>query len=252
MSGSGTQYETLYGVALLDDLHNYFPAVLYDSGRFHTVQQILHYIQTCIRERFDLFSFGQRNYLASNLEAAPSRVSAQNSTFIPANQPEVVEAPAPAPAVGRRPRYTSPEPRISTHIEILQDDLGLDNQALSLLNLMNILSGIPPTVYRGPRAANVPNSFLEPVVVRPTNEQIEHGSTRAFPSEDTTCAICQDTIPVNQMARRLNVCGHTFHISCIDQWFGRDVRCPTCRHDIREPAPAPQTSSEDQAGEEVN
>jgi hypothetical protein len=104
---------------------------------------------------------------------------------------------------------------------------------------MNLLSGIPAL----PRAQrNLPNSFLEPVIVRPTAEQIDAGSERAFPQEETICAICQDAIPVNQMARRLRACNHSFHISCIDQWFARDVRCPTCRHDIREPV----------TGEEVN
>jgi hypothetical protein len=34
--------------------------------------------------------------------------------------------------------------------------------------------------------------------------------------------------------RRLNRCGHTFHTTCIDTWFQRNVHCPVCRHDIRE------------------
>lgn len=228
MSGSTNQYETLYGVSLLDDLHNYFPAILYDSARFQTVPQLLHYLQTCIRNRFDLFSFGQRNYLAGSLEPAPA--AATPNLGLNSQQGQT--------------RSLRPEPRIS--VEILQEDLGLENQALSLLNLMNLLSGVPSL----PRAPRQPNSFMEPVIVRPTAEQIESGSTRAFPLEDTTCAICQDSIPVNQMARRLNVCGHTFHISCIDQWFGRDVRCPTCRHDIRETAAQPSQAEQEEEEEE--
>jgi hypothetical protein len=217
---NNTQYETLYGIGLLDDLHNYFPAVLYDSSRFRSVQDLLHYVQTNARNRFDLFSFGQRAYLSSNLEATGGGAASSS-----------------APAVGggsrsTSPRSATPERRFYAQMDILSDDLGLDNQALSLMNLLNVLGGLPAIPRRtGPA---VPNSFMEPVVVRPTAEQIERGSTRAFPSEDTVCAICQDAIPVNQMARRLNVCGHTFHISCIDQWYARDVRCPTCRHDIRE------------------
>jgi hypothetical protein len=252
MSGAN-QYETLYGVGLLDDLHNYFPAVLYDSGRFRTTGELLHYITTCVRNRFDLFSFGQRSYLNTTLESSsshPNSVSPaqgpQASNAFPQPQAPVdtnIPEEASAPRLRTR-RMAAGEPHIETHIEILQEDLGLDNQALSLLNLMNLLSGIPAIPRRQP---NLPNSFLEPVVVRPTPEQIESGSTRAFPAEEMTCAICQDAIPVNQMARRLNVCGHTFHISCIDQWFGRDVRCPTCRHDIREPA----ASSAQESSQEV-
>jgi hypothetical protein len=156
------------------------------------------------------------------------------------------------------------EPRISAHIDILQEDLGggigggIDNQALSLMNLLNVLTGVPLTTGggRGIGRSGLPNSFLEPVVVRPSAEQIERGTTRAFPAEDTVCAICQDAIPVNQMARRLNACGHTFHISCIDQWYQRDVRCPTCRHDVRESGsaqpPMDDTESESENESEIN
>ncbi len=265
MSGAQNQYETLYGVGLLDDLHNYFPAILYDSGRFRSVSELLHYVTTCARDRFDLFSFGQRGYLNNTLEASPSRSNSANPNAFPqpsnsfqppaspANDTQIPEEEPRDRGQGRRAAGGGLlEPRISTHIEILQEDLGLDNQALSLLNLMNLLSGIPPL----PRVQrNLPNSFLEPVVVRPTAEQIEAGSERVFPEEETTCAICQDAIPVNQMGRRLRSCNHTFHISCIDQWFARDVRCPTCRHDIREPATAATpatTSTTTTTSDEVN
>jgi hypothetical protein len=245
MANMNQQYETLYGVGLLDDLHNYFPAILYDSGRFHSVPQVLHYLQTNARNRFDLFSFGQRSYLSTSLDNNVPRQRTRESSPIRA-----AENAQPYPSNAEPPPLIrTNEPRISTHIEITQEDLGLDNQALSLLNLMNILTGVPP-LNRTYRQPNLPNSFLEPVIVRPTPEQIEQGSARAFPSEETTCAICQDSIPVNQMARRLNACGHTFHISCIDQWFGRDVRCPTCRHDIREPANAQPNQQEGEDGDD--
>ena len=38
-------YETLYGVGLLDDIHNYYPAVLYEPTRFNSVGALLHYFQ---------------------------------------------------------------------------------------------------------------------------------------------------------------------------------------------------------------
>ena len=39
------------------------------------------------------------------------------------------------------------------------------------------------------------------------------------------------------MIRTLTACSHEFHISCIDNWLlNRSVICPTCRHDIRDPA----------------
>ena len=222
-------YETLYGVGMLDDLHNYFPAVLYDSSRFRGVQDLLHYIQVNARNRFDLFSFGQRAFLNNSLESSQPIPANTNAPHSQTNRRNRFEEGEELPAGGARARSVSPEARISAHIDILHEDLGFDNQALSLLNLLNVLGTIP-------RRQAVPNSFMEPVIVRPTEEQVEAGSSREFPPTETTCAICQDSIPVNQLSRRLTACGHAFHISCIDQWFQRDVRCPTCRHDIREPA----------------
>ena len=40
--------------------------------------------------------------------------------------------------------------------------------------------------------------------------------------------------------RTLTACSHQFHRSCIDNWLLREsVVCPTCRHDVREPARRP-------------
>ena len=81
------------------------------------------------------------------------------------------------------------------------------------------------------------NQFLQPVVVRPTAEQIAQNTTvgRLVSDIDQSCAICQDTLTSDQDGRKLNACGHWFHVSCIDTWFERNVHCPVCRHDIREP-----------------
>lgn len=67
-----SNYETLYGVGLLDDLHNYFPALLYDSSEFASVRDVLRYIQDQARNRFDLFSYGQREYLSTHPPAEPA------------------------------------------------------------------------------------------------------------------------------------------------------------------------------------
>ena len=82
------------------------------------------------------------------------------------------------------------------------------------------------------------DAFLQPVVVRPTDEQIDTNTTVGNLASDTehTCAICQDTLQSDQEGRKLNACGHWFHKNCIDTWFEGNVHCPVCRHDIREPA----------------
>lgn len=258
MANQPSGYETLYGIGLLDDLHNYFPAVLYDTSRFRTVQSLLHYIQTNARNRFDLYSFGQRHYLSASLDSSQEEQDSPPPLIPPrdlsaASVPVAAQRRAAPASLNIPPHPPAPassfDPRISAHIELVQDDLGFDTQSLSLLNLLNVLGTLPS--LNSVRQNRYPANFMEPVVVRPTPEQIERGSTRSFPPEDTVCAICQDSIPVNQMARRLTSCGHTFHISCIDTWYQRDVRCPTCRHDIRE-SNSNQDHEEEEHAEEVN
>ncbi len=254
-SPTSTQYETLYGVNLLDDLHNYFPAVLYDSSRFRSVQDLLHYIQTSARNRFDLFSFGQRAYLNSHLpaETTPTEAPAtpQRSTDLSG-----ADVPVPPGAPARRRRAAGPvpapasfqsslevfldaidndlgtQPPATYHSVFQYDNLGLNSSASSLLNLVNMLGGYSPVP--GTRIIRTQNPLFDDVEVFPTPEQVEAGTTRVFPPGETPCSICQDNIAINQMARQLNFCKHMFHISCIDEWFARNVHCPVCRHDIRE------------------
>lgn len=50
-----------------------------------------------------------------------------------------------------------------------------------------------------------------------------------FPQDE--CAICYEKI-YNKDCKRLSVCGHLFHESCVDRWFqtpGQQQTCPVCR-----------------------
>jgi len=104
-----------------------------------------------------------------------------------------------------------------------------------------ILTEPPPTtatfsfpitmpVTSAPRNAGQ-SAWGEPVVVSPSREQIRVATT-TFESDDDTCAICQEDIEGD--GTQLVHCRHTFHESCISEWFTRSVHCPNCRHDIRE------------------
>ena len=81
-----------------------------------------------------------------------------------------------------------------------------------------------------------PRAPMTPVIVRPSPEQIEQGSRVDMVQNDEAhnCAICQDTIRRGSERRTLTQCSHEFHSACIDVWFQQNVRCPICRHDIRE------------------
>lgn len=84
------------------------------------------------------------------------------------------------------------------------------------------------------------NTFSNPVLVTPTQEQITREVESYMSPSIQQCSICQDDISSDGV--RLHVCHHVFHRSCIQTWFGASVRCPVCRRDIRED-PVSQTSS---------
>ena len=89
----------------------------------------------------------------------------------------------------------------------------------------------------------VPANFNDPVPVLPTQAQIDR-SLETIESTTSNCAICQDSIASG--ACRIRQCGHVYHRSCILTWFGMNVRCPVCRHDIREHDEGDQTQSDEE------
>lgn len=295
-----SNYETLYGVGLLDDLHNYFPALLYDSSSFGSVRDVFGYVQAQTRNRFDLFSYGLREYLSDHPPHVPAPVapvaSASASVYAPRNRTSFAGIPPPR----GESRSTLPTPMIpslslrslrenrmqgdtslSTTGQMIgrplgstfQVDLTVSNEntedeeeeeeetettTLSenrlLTNILSLLQLPEMTLARNYRdittrihvvGNNTMDQFLQPVVIRPTPEQIEMNTSvgHLVSETDDSCAICQDSLTEDQDGRKLNACGHWFHKACIDTWLERDVHCPVCRHDIREPL---QTSTQPQ------
>lgn len=279
-----SNYETLYGVGFLDDLHNYFPALLYDSSSFGNVRDVLGYIQLQARNRFDLFSYGQREYLSTHPSPAPAPASVSrrvvrtsfggmpaplppsNSTLLPQALPirtqqtqvlvnETNTSPSTIQQFLGRTSETTNVPNLFVDIQQFmnppqeedadneevtpaQEDRFIANALLSLLNLPQ--TALTRNYMVGPRSMD---QFLQPVVVRPTAEQIAQTTTvgRLVSDTDHACAICQDNLTAEQEGRKLNACGHWFHRGCIDTWLERDVHCPVCRHDIRELTTVPPT-----------
>ena len=216
-------YQTVYGVGLLDDLHNYFPALLYDQGRFQTLPTLFAYVRHQMNTRFNLYSYG------ASLAGAGARAPAPNPA-----------ARAPAPFASR-----------SSAEEDLMASVASANIILSLLQPG--LPGFTPASRITTREAQHNSAwaaFRSPVIVAPSQEvlaantELITGST--LPS-NTVCSVCQDSILAADACRRLTVCQHAYHRTCIDQWFTRSVFCPSCRHDIRitsprlQAAPTPET-----------
>lgn len=266
-----SSHQTIYGVQLLDELHNYFPDVLYGApGRFSNVDDLLGYIRDRVRQRFDLYSYGRALAMplvadggsapsphapggsgatnAPPASGAASSSSAASTTPPPANNNSTPNAPIRRQQVQRISRQGP----LST-ATILTSQSGLNSiNPMSLFgtalsfeenDLFENLMGTDPLVtnllsqFINP-ITRPPSNFAAPVVVRPTAAQIEAASeiTTLQGESDDVCTICQDGYVANVSVRRLNACGHRFHQACIDPWFATNVRCPVCRHDIREPA----------------
>ena len=233
-------YQTIYGVGLLDDLHNYFPALLYDSSSFSSVADVLRYVQQQTRSRFDLYSYGQREYNVN-------RPGHQQNSFPDSRQQRMWPSVANATGNNNRNRASNftnvPVPvsieqnTVSYSVDIEEEGGDDENNIVNTTRLLMSLLNVP----RGPivrsYTTNNPgfDAFLQPVLVRPTAEQITANTTVGHFISDTehSCAICQDILQGEQESRKLNVCGHWFHKNCIDTWFLRNVHCPVCRHDVR-------------------
>lgn len=80
-----------------------------------------------------------------------------------------------------------------------------------------------------------------PVVVRPTELQIEQATENMLFSELPpeveriyTCPVSHDTFRNNSEITRICHCGHYFGREAIMTWFSMNVHCPICRYDIRD------------------
>ena len=228
--------QNIYSIQLLNDLHNYFPDVLYNPGRFRNIQDLLDYI----RQVADVNPYTRGLNIYNNHQVYNSRTNMgtrQNATTVPTYPPVGPVAAPPtinatwAPAVVAATAFEENIPQ-TTRIRVPINNI-------NTTALMNTLWGGMFGDIFGPiggEPAGLQTFLNQRVVIRPTNEEIDNASTlyRAIGRHDDICAICQDMIESNQEVRKLNHCNHYFHSECIDTWFQTNVMCPTCRHDIRE------------------
>jgi len=213
MAENPASYQSIYGVSVLDDIHNYFPALLYDQGRFQNITDVFSYVRHTMNTRFNLYSYG----------ASLANISQPTQ---PQRRPSV-------------PVRTREEEDVLSSIASV-------NLLLNLINPVrnNSIDFIPASrLSRGGRgqasAADIWAEFRAPVIVAPSRE-ILLSNTQVIPGSDlpsnTVCTVCQDIISPTESCRKLTACNHVYHLICIDQWFSRSVFCPTCRHDIRQAA----------------
>lgn len=210
-------YQRVYEVGLLDDLHNYFPAILYESERFTTVPQLLAYIRQNTLRRFNLFDYGRSQYVPEN-------------TFVPAS-PSI--PPTAVPPL-RMPSSSS------VFSQIFETDLLDTSDFRSLFPILRVL--LPMTSGSGQPLPRT--SRFSDVIVSASQDLIDSASSLRTLQADTDiqCSICQDIMLQGEQIRTLRACSHEFHGGCIDNWLlRRSVLCPMCRHDIRENNPPVDT-----------
>jgi len=52
-------------------------------------------------------------------------------------------------------------------------------------------------------------------------------------SQGNQCVICLGHLRKGDLIRWLPLCGHVFHVPCIDNWFHAHSNCPICRSPVR-------------------
>ena len=193
------EYRSHYGVSLLDDLHNYFPDILYRPEQFQTVASVLQYVQLQTQVHFNLFDLGRREFIQSN-----------------------PQSPLMNPRVNRR-RFIPTEIETEIHVSPLQT---FDTSFDRVSNIFTMVNQLQQNLSR----------TQEDVVVHATPELIATATVERTLDEnlEELCTICQDHMISGELVRKLSTCEHEFHRSCIDNWLlQRSVYCPTCRCDIR-------------------
>lgn len=215
-------FREFYGIGLLDDLHNYFPALLYAPENFVSVRDVLGYIRTRAGQEMNLFSMGQRDYnntrIRTNNRSRPN-IQHQNYSYTTNPLPNT-----------QTTNFSDHSPN-TLRIPVTSEVNGTDQSINMLASLFTLFAG-----------DNVLDN-LEPVVVRPSAAQLVAG-TEVYIAGDNrcNCAVCLDLPAIGAEIRKIRGCGHTFHRRCIDIWFQRNVHCPVCRHDVREVDTHSQTS----------
>jgi hypothetical protein len=260
MTFNPSNFEHVYGFEVLDTIHNLFPEIMYDEELF--ASELETYLRYRMSRHFPaMFSRQQNLYRLYNSARIREEVTNWRlGNIIVPSETRHIHHPSPVRFVRQRspygrtatqtsnwtretPQTTAPsttqtttapasqEPRVVRHNRTVRT-AAEPNILVSMLTteLMDILPNI--------RTRWGEQEQFVDINVAPTQQQIDAFSEikehNAIPPE-TVCAVCQDheTQSPNNAWRILR-CQHSFHKSCVDTWFQRNVHCPVCRIDIRD------------------
>lgn len=262
-----SENQSPYTIQLLNDLHNHFPELLYNTQRFQSVNDVLQYIIYVANQ--SPYSNGRVMYTARQTmnsyytDRRTDRIRGRMDAVEEKSRADAVEEKMSAPPSAsrvtsslnnlngiRRNTLSSPSTQVRSRLSSTFSSNPTSIFPYSLSSFQSsssnrssvpsiseqILTGLFTSMLGGTDELTINLQNLEPVPIRPTAQQLSehttmHTSIRHY---DDNCAICQDPIEEGQEVCTLNYCVHTFHQDCIRPWFENHVTCPTCRHDIRE------------------
>jgi hypothetical protein len=261
---NNTNSRSLYDVGFLDELHQVFPEILYDSILFphedtNSFGRMLSWVRFRLASLYPQTFHRERQSYAQNT-AQERRDNYDEWLWLRA----IREAPVVRTPQRSQRSYanTSPlqsflnsglsgQPRNTLSQDSRMDDNNIQPRfhmtSVAGSNVRNTLfdelisSLLIPQTSTGIRT--IWTGFYDPVLVYPTAVEIEAGSQIVASNSvasDALCTICQEhdsprdsDINVSNGWRRLINCTHIFHKNCIDRWFREHVICPVCRADIR-------------------
>ena len=238
------RYEHVYGIQLLDDIHNIFPEILYDGTRF-VETSLVPYIQQRVGDVFEEI-YAQNRAHFRMFRRRPAAPLAPQAPPVP-TPPTYVPTRYTFPVSPLRQTATAtaqqPQTQTQTRIPLRPSVLRQQQSAQPSQQQQNsdvVTSAFLTSLFGDLSALSGGGAMftmfdMEDVPVAPTAAQLEAASilSTTAPPEDIVCPICQDHEGATPVWRILRHCEHRFHQACLDRWFRRHVHCPVCRHDIR-------------------
>jgi hypothetical protein len=228
--------QNIYSVQLLNDLHTYFPELLYNFRRFQNVQDVLGYVRAV--SEISPYERGLQQYRmrqrARQGVMPVNRFTNISNPIIPGTSTVIPNTSS--DTFIQSTTATSNLSSIPTRIRLNTDRTNVMDSFLGGLSIiLGSANGGIMTMNEQAVEEQLQSFLSQSVPVYPTAREIENASTTFITTEqqDDNCAICQDVIESNQSVRCLTYCNHHFHQICIDTWLQRNVHCPSCRHDIR-------------------
>jgi len=260
-------YDYVYGFHLFDDLHNFFPELLYDDVLFD--HDSLGWMRHRLSSYFPAVYTRQSNmYRIWHAQARRAQFDEWRATHLLTNNPSIIRPPPPRDipreAIPQRIQRTQFVPRteettyLSTLNAVFQDLSGTmaqqeqqEQQQPPRHTTMIFTRGDQTLLSAAGQGSQTSAAFIQnimdllalaslsDVVVAPSQVEINDASQILHNhqiSAEFICPICQEhtsNTEGNAEWRRL-ACSHTFHQICIDRWLTEHTQCPMCRADVRD------------------